>query len=271
MSPTASRKAKPATKRPAASKKTAVKKKAIAKKKATTKTSASASPRKAAASKSPARKPAVKKVLTKRAAKKTSKRSAATRKATPAKRAATKKVVRKAAPKSPVTRGGRSVARKAPARKSAVRASPVKTTAKQVSARKSTVKQVSALTGTAKQPSVRKGPVTRQRPSNVTPTAARTPAASSKRAEPRPRRPSAAVAKRHFQEALEAKQERTRQGPAYPPANAFTGRPEASVEPGHPADDANVAPVTHSSPSPEAAYVTNLLRGRGNQGMRKQR
>ena len=63
----------------------------------------------------------------------------------------------------------------------------------------------------------------------------------------------------HFQEAMEAKQERIRQGPAYPPANAFTGRSDASVESGHPADD------------PEAAYVTNLLRGRGKQGMRKQR
>jgi hypothetical protein len=79
------------------------------------------------------------------------------------------------------------------------------------------------------------------------------------------------VAKRHFLEALEAKQERVRQGPAYPPANAFTGRTDATLEPGHPADDPDVAPVTHSMPSPEAAHVTSLLRGRGNQGMRKQR
>ncbi|MBN8480133.1 MAG: hypothetical protein J0L88_00930 [Xanthomonadales bacterium] len=87
----------------------------------------------------------------------------------------------------------------------------------------------------------------------------------------RPRKPSAAVAKRHFLEALAAKQERIKQGPSYPPANPFTGRSDVEIAPGHPTDDAGSAPVTGSTPSPEATHVANLLRARGNQGMRKQR
>ena len=62
-----------------------------------------------------------------------------------------------------------------------------------------------------------------------------------------------------------------REGPTYPAPNPYSGRTDATLEPGHPADDAVAAPVTHSLPSPEAAHVTHLLRARGNQGLRKQR
>lgn len=78
------------------------------------------------------------------------------------------------------------------------------------------------------------------------------------------------MAKRHFLEALEAKQERIRQGPSYPSSNAFTGRPDAPVEGSLPLETEPLKPVA-STPSPEATYGAALAHGRGNQGMRKQR
>ena len=88
---------------------------------------------------------------------------------------------------------------------------------------------------------------------------------------PRRRTAGPEVAKQHFLEALQAKQERVRQGPSYPPANAFTGRVEDESMHAPVISDAGAAPVDQPAPSPEATYVTNLLRARGNQGMRKQR
>jgi hypothetical protein len=97
-------------------------------------------------------------------------------------------------------------------------------------------------------------------------------AASKPKAKPddTPRRASPAVAKRHFLEALEAKQQRVAQGPGYPPPNPYTGRTDAPFEGTHPVDEAAV-PVVSSTPSPEATYGAALVHARGNQGMRKQR
>jgi hypothetical protein len=79
------------------------------------------------------------------------------------------------------------------------------------------------------------------------------------------------VAARHFREALQAKQERVRQGPNYPPANAFTGRnaPLGAALSGG-LDPHAPLPAT-GTPAPEALTGANSLHGRGNQGMRKQK
>jgi len=79
------------------------------------------------------------------------------------------------------------------------------------------------------------------------------------------------VAARHFREALQAKQERVRQGPNYPPANAFTGR-HAPVAPALSGGLDPHAPLPATgTPAPEALTGANSLHGRGNQGMRKQK
>jgi hypothetical protein len=87
-------------------------------------------------------------------------------------------------------------------------------------------------------------------------------AARKKAAAPRKRAVSPEVARRHFLEVLEAKQQRAKQGPSYPAPNAFTGRPHDTV--------AN-SPVQDSSPGVEATYGEGeFASGRGNQGMRGQ-
>ena len=77
------------------------------------------------------------------------------------------------------------------------------------------------------------------------------------------------VARQHFLEILEAKQQRTKQGPSYPAPSAFTGRPhdgEGAVrQPMSP-------PVQGSAPGVEATYGEGeFSSGRGNQGMRGQK
>ncbi len=72
----------------------------------------------------------------------------------------------------------------------------------------------------------------------------------------------------HFQELLRAKQERVRQGPSYPAANAYTGRHDAPTENMH-EDASSHGPPMASAPDAEATYGTSTAHGRGNQGMRK--
>jgi hypothetical protein len=79
---------------------------------------------------------------------------------------------------------------------------------------------------------------------------------------------SADVAIAHFQELLRAKQERVRQGPAYPAANAYTGRHDVSVDSAH-ENIASQEPSLSNAPDPEAVYGASTAHGRGNQGMRK--
>ncbi|MEO7431656.1 MAG: hypothetical protein ABIR62_06455 [Dokdonella sp.] len=78
--------------------------------------------------------------------------------------------------------------------------------------------------------------------------------------------PDVAIA--HFQELLRAKQERVRQGPSYPAANAYTGRHDATADDVH--DDPNShGPPMASAPDAEATYGASTTHARGNQGMRK--
>jgi hypothetical protein len=76
------------------------------------------------------------------------------------------------------------------------------------------------------------------------------------------------LARQHFREILEAKQQRVRQGPGYPAPNAFTGRPHDAGAAGMPANE----PVQDSGPAVEATYGEGeFASGRGNQGMRGQK
>jgi hypothetical protein len=61
---------------------------------------------------------------------------------------------------------------------------------------------------------------------------------------------SPSVAREHFLEILKAKQERVRQGPAYPAANAFTGQRDTAAAPGETESDAE-------SPAAEASEPAN--------------
>jgi hypothetical protein len=85
---------------------------------------------------------------------------------------------------------------------------------------------------------------------------------------------SADVARQHFQELLEAKQERLRQGPSYPPANDFTGQRSVDGS-GSTAGSENAAlpaPPDADKPAPEATFgEPSVMHGRGNQGMRPQK
>ncbi|MGH8172912.1 MAG: hypothetical protein ACREPX_07170 [Rhodanobacteraceae bacterium] len=80
-----------------------------------------------------------------------------------------------------------------------------------------------------------------------------------------------AEARRHFEELLKAKQERVRQGPNYPPANAYTGRHDGDAPSTTDASDEAPAPQTDNTPAPEATYGETHTHGRGNQGMRNQK
>jgi hypothetical protein len=78
------------------------------------------------------------------------------------------------------------------------------------------------------------------------------------------------VARRHFRELLEAKQARVRQGPAYPPANPYTGQHDP-IPADVPSDESSPPPA-ESSPDAEATYGSPAFsHGRGNQGMRRQK
>ncbi|MET0230522.1 MAG: hypothetical protein ABW186_06290 [Rhodanobacteraceae bacterium] len=73
---------------------------------------------------------------------------------------------------------------------------------------------------------------------------------------------------------LEAKQARVRQGPSYPPANAFTGQRTADGSAPAPGNDSAPppAPPDAGKPAPEATFGESSVRhGRGNQGMRPQK
>jgi hypothetical protein len=85
---------------------------------------------------------------------------------------------------------------------------------------------------------------------------------------------SAEVARQHFQELLEAKQERLRQGPSYPPANDFTGQRtvDGSASPVASENVSPAAPPDAEKPAPEATFgEPSVMHGRGNQGMRPQK
>jgi hypothetical protein len=114
-------------------------------------------------------------------------------------------------------------------------------------------------------------------------TARAKPAATAKKAATRrARKPAAparkrpvspAVARRHFQQLLEAKQARVKQGPSYPQPNAFTGQhapaPSSSAPGGL---DGGKPPAVPETPAPEATYGDPAYtHGRGNQGMRPQK
>jgi len=87
---------------------------------------------------------------------------------------------------------------------------------------------------------------------------------------PRRRTDKAAVAREHFQELLEAKQAKVRQGPSYPAPNAFTGNREADSTVRSGGGD-TPAPQPER-PGPEATFGDPpLVHGRGNQGMRPQK
>jgi len=62
-----------------------------------------------------------------------------------------------------------------------------------------------------------------------------------------------------------------RQGPAYPPANPYTG--QRDVPPVHEASVENApSPPSADAPDPEATYGgPGFTHGRGNQGMRQQK
>jgi len=105
------------------------------------------------------------------------------------------------------------------------------------------------------------------------------PKPPAKRATPAPKKPTAApgqpvtaeVARQHFREILEAKQQRVKQGPSYPAPNAFTGRPHDAADAGAPPPNEPVPPAQDTKPDAEAAYGEGeFTHGRGNQGMRGQ-
>lgn len=81
------------------------------------------------------------------------------------------------------------------------------------------------------------------------------------------------TALRHLQQILEAKNERARQPPAYPAANAHTGRPDTDPHAAtkHDDIDPHEPDTVTNHPSPDAIYGANGSHARGNQGMRKQR
>jgi hypothetical protein len=104
------------------------------------------------------------------------------------------------------------------------------------------------------------------RPAGNRPTRDTTDSTATKRKA----RPS--VARRHFQELLDAKNDRVRQGPSYPPANPYTGRRDNAATPmPHGADASAEPPVTSNAPDSEATFGSSgTVHGRGNQGMRRQ-
>jgi hypothetical protein len=195
--------------------------------------------RKAAKAKRPA---ARRKTAAKKVARKVAKKPAARKVAKPARKAAKKAATKRSASKrAPGKASRKTAARKTPVAKSAPRA-PAKV---------------------AKPARVAK-PTARPKP-----PARRAPAAGRKAAAPQqPAKPE--LARQHFRELLEAKQQRVKQGPSYPAPNAFTGRPhEAGADTSPPNESASGA--QDSKPDVEATYGDGeFAHGRGNQGMRGQ-
>ncbi len=82
------------------------------------------------------------------------------------------------------------------------------------------------------------------------------------------RKGTPAAAQKRMRELLKAKQERDRQGPNYPAANAYTGRHDEAA----PADRGEVHqqnPLPRR-PSPDAVYGATYDHARGDQGKRSQ-
>jgi len=186
------------------------------------------------------------------------------------------KNARKSAKKASGTTAARAP-RKAASKKAAKKDSRKKTGARPkaaTAARKTIAREKTGAGRTA----AKKTPVkTARKPAGTTgSSSARAPVVKRKSAPPAPPRPrarrkgpvSSDVARQHFQELLEAKIERVRQGPSYPPANEFTGqRPSDSGAAG----DAR-SPGDADKPAPEATYGDPAFtHGRGNQGMRPQK
>jgi hypothetical protein len=193
------------------------------------------------------RKPARKAAKTKRPA---ARRKTAARKV--AKKAASRKTAKKAAKKA----ASRKTAKKSATKRSAARRAPRKAPATSATRKKAAAKSARrAPSKAAPRPAPQK-------------SAARPAAAPKKAAAPRKRAASADVARQHFLQILEAKQQRVKQGPSYPAPNAFTGRLHDAVgavklPPGEPAQG--------STPDVEATYGEGeFASGRGNQGMRGQ-
>jgi hypothetical protein len=197
-----------------------------------------------------------------------------------AKSAASKKTAKKAAPRK---REARKTTSKAPGktgRKAAAKnVVAKKTVAKKVSAKPASaaknagtrkITEVNNTAGKAKRPAAAHVEPAKKpaRPVAARP-AERKPAAQPRKASAdKDRSVTPTVARRHFLEILKAKQERVRQGPAYPPANAFTGQRDAAA-----AAPSGDAPTPASEPAEPAGTFDGpeLAHGRGNQGMRPQK
>jgi hypothetical protein len=189
----------------------------------------------------------------------------------PAGRTTARPQVRAAAKPASRTVGTRSkTATKKSAAKKATEVSGKKRSKIQPRAKSATAKKSKVTPTSAKPASSKPGNVSRI-------AAAGGPPAPRKSAEGRsqqtaaPRAVSPAVARRHFLKILEAKQERVRQGPSYPPANAFTGHKDPAAAPAS-------APTPTADAQPEAAPDRASTfdgaaapHGRGNQGMRSQK
>lgn len=255
MSPTAPRKTRPATNK-AASGKAGKPIKSVAKGARTAKSTAM---RKAPAEKNTSSKPA-------KVARKGVSKLAASKKEIPS-NAALKKVATKQAATQKIT------AKKATAEKS----SPGKTAKPAPVVSTATSKTIARKSATSGGKVARKSPGVNRRlepvtqPARVAPVQTAAKPKTFAREAAQKRAVSPAIAKRHFLEVLEAKQERVRQGPSYPAANAFTGRPDAHYEGAQPSGEEEVAPVVGNAPSADATYGAGLVHARGNQGMRKQR
>jgi hypothetical protein len=103
------------------------------------------------------------------------------------------------------------------------------------------------------------------------PTKSATPAPKKAAAARKPRTATAEVARRHFREILEAKQQRVKQGPSYPAPNAFTGRPHDAADAAGPPPGDPAPSTQNTKPDAEATYGEGeFTHGRGNQGMRGQ-
>jgi hypothetical protein len=149
------------------------------------------------------------------------------------------------------------MAKKTPARKVAAKKTPKKVAAKKAGVRKAPVK------------AVEKTPLRKPATSSPSRPAApvRKPQAAPRREAARPGPVSPEVAIAHFQQLLRAKQDRVRQGPNYPPANAFSGRHDTLADDHRDEEDPH-APPAAGSPEPDAVYGAHT-HARGNQEMRK--
>jgi|GEM_PF-3963507 hypothetical protein len=179
------------------------------------------------------------------------------KKAVASKQSASKKTVaKKSAPSKTATKTAKKAPAKAPAKKAAAR--PVAKAATKTTTKPSTqaaLKPQRPVAKTAASKSASKG----------------AGAAANASAAKTPRPVSPKVAARHFQKALQAKQERIRRGPTYPPANPYTGRHAVTGEAPGMALDPHAPPPAAGTPAPEALTASNSTHGRSNQGMRKQK